>query len=566
MGEPSDRDSNVRGSWPYPWREGLVVLVLATYALVVEDDTLDLEPTQALTELPLLLYLMLLLQAPLRDRWWKSLAAALPLAWLYTAHDQFLIMFGNVPSLGDFALLPDLYVSLNWLRTIGTTLLIALPALVWFGALDHTPRIPQRSTLVMTLPSLTVLGALMIAPGPSYGWINAITPDEEWSDRATAERWGRLYSLLMREARRGGFADGITGFTPLAQSSIRLEPALTQQLDQRNVHIVVMESFVDVRLLREVSFSQPPLAPEFTAWADPFIGSSISPVYGGETARAEFEVLCGVPSLRLYGVEFLGFTGNKTYCLPTILGDAGYRTVLSFPHGPVFFNTKRAYPGLGFQQVIFADRFSDPGVESIALGDQYYLYDGDFLPQNLNKVRALVKQGKPFLNYVMTIYGHWPFEIDTDAHPLRVETTPAIADLEAISNQMLQRTEALNTFVQGLVEVDPRSVIVLVGDHLPPMPGGIGDYARLGYQSRMGLSGNVRQLGAYENFLLVLVDGKPVKLPLMRHFDLPHWVLNELSHGAYCQQKRCDFGHLPIDKRSYVDAYQTIIGLAATAM
>jgi hypothetical protein len=286
-------------------------------------------------------------------------------------------------------------------------------------------------------------------------------------------------------------------------------------------------------------------------------------VFGGETARAEFEVLCGVPSLRRYGLEFLTFSGASTYCLPRILKDAGYHTVLTFPGGTQYFNTRRAYPGLGFEERIFGDRFALPGQESIPLGDEDYLHDAELFPRNLDKVRRLVRAGKPFLNYVLTIYGHWPYDIDEQKHPSTIRISPVSDALRKISNQMRQRTEALDAYVQGLRVIDPRAIIVLVADHMPSPPGGMGEFARLGYAGRGLLPKNASESRFYENFLLVLIDGEPRKLPLMRHFDLPHFVLNELSHGAYCKEKLCDFGALPLDPTRYLDAYRTVLGLAS---
>jgi len=545
-------------------RHGLFLAGFAIYGLLMTESTLEIEWTQALTEAPLLLCLSVWLQAPLRARWWRPLVAALPLACLYGVHDAYLVMLGTVANFADFALLPDLFIALNPWKRIGAVALIALPIVLWLTAVEWRLRRPRPVTALLTVAATLLLAALLYAPGSSYETINAVTPDEEWSDKLTAIHWGRLYSALMREARRGVFSEGLHGFTPLARSPLLLDKALLRSLDRRNVHMVVLESFVDLRRLRGVRFSDPPMAPKFTAWADPYIGSSISAVFGGETARAEFELLCGVPSLRYYGLEFLGFTGTKTYCLPTILSKAGYRTVLTFPHGPFFFNTRRAYPGLGFQQIIYADRFSKPGQESIKLGDQDYLFDGDLFPQNLEKVRALVQEGRPFLNYLITTYGHWPFEIETSRHPLRIKVSPRNEDLEKIANQMLDRTEALDDFIKGLHKVDPSGIILLVADHLPPLPHGTIDYIRLSYQSRFGLDRMAPALVPYEGFLLVIVGGQPTKLPLMRHFDLPRWVLDQLSHGAYCQRKRCDFGRLPVNPTRYLDQYKTILGLATS--
>jgi len=535
----------------------------AAYIAFASQRRLDAEWSQVLTEAPLLLYLFALLQAPLRRHRLRPWAAAWPLAWLYLLHDEYFLRWGDVPSFADVALFADLFVviGIGWGALVVLALL--LPLFAWCACLERPPPYPRRITLLLLAPAVLGWLCLVVAPARTYAAMNALTEDAEWSDRRNAEQWGRVYAALLRQARRGSFAEELRDFEPLASSSLHVSREELARLDRRNVHIIVMESFVDLRLLKGVQFSKPPFDPELARWVDPYIGTSVSPVFGGETARAEFEVLCGVPSLRLFGLEFLGFSGARTYCLPTILGEAGYRTVLTFPHGPVFFNTRRAYPGLGFDQVIYADRFSSPGSESVAIGDVDYIEDGDLFPQNLEKVRALLRQGRPFLNYVMTLYGHWPFDIDTRRHPLEISVTPASEDLRKMANQMLLRTRALHAHIKALIDLDPTGIIVLVGDHLPPLPGGKAEYLRLGYRERAGFTRLPAELRTYENFLLVLVAGVPQKLPRMRHFDLSRWVLNELSQGEICRRSACDFGRTPFDRQQYLAPYQTILGLAA---
>jgi hypothetical protein len=549
---------------------GLLLCALAIYGLSVSRRTIDLEPTQALTEAPLILYLFLLLRVPLRDQRWSSLAAAFPILWAYGVHDECWIKLGSVPNFVDFAMLPDFFVAASPLQIALTCSFIAAPLLIWLSLLDARPRVPRRALFWLALPAILATGFVRAAPARAYQAIDRVTFDEEWTDGLTADHWGRLYTLFMREIRRRSFSQGLSGFTPLARSSIYVDRALQAKLERRNVHVIVLESFIDVRLLRAVRFSEEPLAPSFSRLADPLISASVSPVFGGETARAEFEVLCGVPSLRLYALEFLSFSGAQTYCLPNILKDAGYHTVLSFPHGPVFFNTRRAYPGLGFEERIFGDEHSKPGQAAIKQYGQAYLHDLALFPQNLAKVRELVRAGKPFLNYMLTIYGHWPFEIDERHHPSRIEVSSdhargALGDVRKISNQMRERTQALAAYVQGLREIDPNGLVVMVADHLPPLPGGKADYEQLGYAERDPLPEAAEGSRLYENFLLVVDRGQVRKLPLMRHFDLPHWILNELSHGAYCQEKPCDFGALPLASERYLDAYRTILGLAGRA-
>jgi len=446
----------------------------------------------------------------------------------------------------------------------GTTIaLVALPLVAWVLAVDWDRRRWRWRHGLALVPLVLVGAAILIAPGATYDLTNAVTPDEQWADAATAASWGRVYTLLMREARRRGFGHQLRHFTPLDRSPLALRPAVVAAIRPRNVHLVVLEGFIDVRLLAGVHFSQPPLSAGFTSWADAAISDSISPAFGGETARAEFELLCGVPSLRAYGVEYFAFSGAPTYCLANILGAVGYRTVMSFPGSPLFFNSRRAYAGLGFQQTIYGDRFTPAAKESIKLSDEPYLFDGDLYDQNLVKVKTMLRDGRPFLNYIVTMCGHWPFEFDTDRHPLRIAVEPDETDLRLITNLTYYRADALHDFVTRLVALDPSALVVLAADHLPPLPAGVADYHRLGYQGRSDLAAAHPELVTHENFLLAVVNGRPTRLPLMRHFDVPHWILDQLSDGAYCREQGCEFGRLPVDRDAYLERYRTILGLAA---
>ena len=535
----------------------------ATWVVLASSDRVEPRWTQTLTELPLLLYLFALLRAPLRPRWWRSLVAALPLVWVYAVHDYYNLAMGTVPDLVDFKLLPDLLRTMEVWRCALTIGLVALPLAAWLASVSWRRRPWRWRRSLVALPLVLAVGAILLAPSAAYNLANALTPDEQWADADTAGHWGRLYTLVMREARRRRFGSQLRDFTPLERSPLKLHPGVIAAIRPRNVHLVVLEGFIDVRLLSGVTFSEPPLDEGFTSWADGAISSSISPAFGGETARAEFELLCGVPSLRAYGVEYFAFSGAPTYCLANILAAAGYRTVMSFPGSPLFFNSRRAYAGLGFQQTIYGDQFTAAGRESIKLSSEPYLFDGDLYEQNLAKVTALLRERRPFFNYIVTMCGHWPFEFDTDRHPIRIEVDPDEEDLKLITNLSYHRARAIHEFVSRLVQLDPTGIIVLVADHLPPLPKGVEDYHRLGYRGRSGLARTHPELLTYENFLLAIVDGTPRRLPLMRHLDVPHWILDQLSGGAYCREQGCDFGRLPVDPDRYLDRYRTILGLAA---
>ena len=83
----------------------------------------------------------------------------------------------------------------------------------------------------------------------------------------------------------------------------------------------------------------------------------ISPVIGGGSAQAEFEVLCGAPSILEYGTEFNRIGLNETSCLPKYLKKYGFKTIASQPMYGSFFNIENAYKQLGFSYSFLAPKF-----------------------------------------------------------------------------------------------------------------------------------------------------------------------------------------------------------------
>jgi hypothetical protein len=548
-------------------RYGAFILGWFGYVLLASAVSLAFEWTQALTELPLLLMLYAALQLPLRRNAWRAPAAALPLLWMYLVHDVALGLLGTVLCFYDFAVLPDLFRSLSAPLLALACLLLAAPLVLWLLAVDWRGSWLSWRALPAALLAAGWFLLVFGFPGRCYETMNAITPDEEWSDRLTAEHWGRLYTVFMREARRLSFLDELDRAPTLEETGMDVRDESLGRIRPRNVHLIVLESFLDVRELSAARFSRPPLDEAFASWVGDGAGLSRSPCFGGETARAEFELLCGVPSLRLYGIEFLAFGGGPAPCLPNRLRRAGFRTMLSFPGGPVYANSRLAYPGLGFSERIFGDLFSPVGAPSLRLSDgDVNLFDGDLFDQNLAMVRQWLADGRPFFNYVLTLYGHFPFHLDPRRFPLVARMQPPLAEVERIANQMHYRAIALREYLQELQTLDPHSLIIVVGDHLPPLPDGELAYQRLGYLKDNPLARERLGDVAHLTFLLLFDAGQVVPRPLLRHFDVPHWVLDRLTEGAYCREKPglCRFGEMPLDA-AWRERYQAVLSLAARA-
>src|SRR5262249_35403462 len=107
--------------------------------------------------------------------------------------------------------------------------------------------------------------------------------------------------------------------------------------------------FWDPTVLAAAGYSEDPIDPRFRdLWGRSNNTRGLSPAFGGQTANAEFEVLCGFPVNKIAG-KFEHGGERDVPCLPRVLAGLGYRTVASHPNTPGFWNRYTAYEYLGFE-------------------------------------------------------------------------------------------------------------------------------------------------------------------------------------------------------------------------
>ncbi|MDX2506658.1 MAG: sulfatase-like hydrolase/transferase [Gammaproteobacteria bacterium] len=491
----------------------------------------------------LALYMYGLGYVVLRPSRWRSYLAAVPLLLFYLTSDIFYLAFGKVFRLVNLNELPELFEILPLSYSLPLVILLLLPMVVLSV---HIMWRPHRHALLAAAPLLVILLMLYSAPsGVAQMIIGAGSVPVKYSDAKSVESNGRLTMMLYRVALRLKALDDLAPYRDRTNYELHINTrlqALLPTLNKRNVHIIVLESFLDPRLFSKLGFSTSPVHPTCEKLFGEQLGLSLSPVFGGATAQAEFEVLCGVPALeRLSSVEFNVFSGSAAHCLPGQLASLGYYSSASNSYKPDFFNAVAAYRGAGFSVSHFPKEFS-PTVESyLEFGDtgvEEYLFDKELFEQNLGYVEKHLSEHpeKPLFNYLLTIYGHMPHILDPDSRPERIELRSDYPDdhLSRATNQFYYRTEAIANYVNSLISLDPDSLIVLISDHVPPLRNGPNTYEALAY-----LDG--AENAYYHNRLAIIDKGQPRVWPLIHHYDIPALVLNSLSEGAYCQAQGCSF-------------------------
>lgn len=522
-------------------------------------------------EIPLLLYVYAYLNRITRPSRLQPWLTAAPPVLFYVVFDLFFFNFGRLLRIVEALQLPEMFnilpvsTGVMALTVVGVPLLVLLVQVRWC----------EYRTLILGAVPLAVL-IIGVEQFPSQFMTFFETTQDSlvfWSDKASTANNGRISMMLYNEAKRNSSLEKTSGFkaqTPFLDRFDKTAHKVAALKKKRNVHIVVLESFLEPDLFKAAKYSQNPMHPEFAKLLGGKGSFSISPVFGGSTAQAEFEVLCGVPALReLSGIEFDMFTGAKTACLPNLLAQGGYEALATNAYVPEFFNSVNAYKGIGFDKVYYPREYAPQWETYLSTGElanEGYMFDGDLLRQNLAFVEQHLKNppSAPLLNYVLSMYGHLPHDINLEKRPMVIGVDAPVKDdqFERAVNQYYYRTEAIASYVKKLAAIDRNSLIVLISDHLPPLSGWIQGYGDLKYLPQVEDNLHVNRVFFIEN-------GRPVRFNTIRHYDVPEIVLNFITKGDYCRDNDCSFARgretkeeQRIDKMVRWDDYMTIMSRA----
>jgi len=517
-------------------------------------------------EIVLVLYFYGLFYFLLKPIAWRGLLAVVPILLLYLVHDVFYLAYGKVFRFINFKELPELLQILPWHYTLVLALVFILPLglILWHANY-------RRVYLVgaWLLPLMLLVMTVNFTPAAfASGFRDVAHEIVKYSDGKSVENNGRLAMLFFREAQRVSVTDQMTPYRHRRAYDAAFNERVAQlapQINHHNVHLIILESFLDPTLFRDLHFNQSPLHPDFARLVGNAMSLSLSPVFGGSTSQAEFEALCGVPAMeKVSSVEFNVFTGSAAHCLPDLLAHEGYRSVASNAYKPNFFNTLPAYRGLGFQERYFPVEFSgtrpsylhfgDPGVED-------FIFDSNLYAQNRAFVKAHLQQhpDQPLFNYLLTIYGHTPHILDPQQRPEVIHLTSTYPDdhLTRSTNQFYYRTQALAQHVRELIKMDPNSLIIFMSDHVPPLRNGPNTYNALHYMNNIDHS-------IYYNRIAIFVNGQIRHYPTLHHYEVPSVILDYLTDGAYCKQHTCAYlQHEQKPREAYLPAYLRLMAHAS---
>ena len=385
----------------------------------------------------------------------------------------------------------------------------------------------------LALAGLMLFGVTLVyAPNNILKPLDRYVGNSVWNQRGNYLQRGAILYTVMESARY--FADREL---PPDENAVhaavqrlrreRLPQATAEPPTTRNVHIILLESFWDPTPLRAGHYSRAPLPEEFRQlWKQAGNSSVLSPVFGGYTANAEFEALCGFPVLK-DAVKFERDLSNDVPCLPRILAEKGYTTIASHPNVPVFWNRVNAYRRLGFQTYWSLQDFEQRDMV------REFMSDASLYQQVLAKLEPMLASGRPVLDYIVTYFGHWNYPLQGARVPL-IETDSGVPEVGSFANTAYYKARELIDFLKVLRQRDPDSLIVVFGDHLPFLGANFAGYAESGVLARKRNEFTPAMFGIYNRTPLIVLDGKrgAQKSGTLPLYQLPARLL-QLLHIDY---------------------------------
>jgi phosphoglycerol transferase MdoB-like AlkP superfamily enzyme len=304
-----------------------------------------------------------------------------------------------------------------------------------------------------------------------------------------------------------------------------LSPTLIQAADRRNVHMIVLESFFDPNSLGKEWVPEDPLPANFTAlWDATGRSTALSPVFGGYTANAEFEALCGFPVTE-NAVFFEGWLRRDAPCLPDMLRQNGYRAVTSHPNVAGFWNRTHAYRLTGFDTYWSKSEFDT----SDAVGN--FVLDHSYYDQVFDKLQEV--GDAPVFNYMLTLHGHLPYPTN-ERYPDRVSTGKESGLLQGYLNHIYYKSRDLMALLDKLRQDDPTALIVAFGDHLPFLGPNYDVYTDIGKMMPDRENFTPDMFEFLSSTPLIVIDGErgPLQLGQLPLYRLPSLIMELLGSDS----------------------------------
>jgi len=349
----------------------------------------------------------------------------------------------------------------------GVAGIAAVAALVYItlAAWNRFPVLSSRarlSRLLVVLPFLVGFTPIMNAGGST--WLRdrlGIVP-MMWDQTANYRHNGFLLAFGMNVPMSKVFAP--PGYSAQAIDRIPVDPAAftVARKPAPDVIVIMSESLWDPTRLPGVTFQTDPMPTIRSMQA----GDIFSPEFGGMTANVEFEALTGFSNafLPYGGIPYQQYVRQPLPSLATLFKEKGYTSIAMHPFAGWFWNRDNVYRDLGFDSFLSQDQLPELEKRGMFASDAA-------LTEQIIQAADTVEQ--PLFLFAVTLQGHGPYEADRYAeYKISLDSdlsAGAAQQLATFAEGVRQADESLSTLMRWAEGRQRETIIVLFGDHLPPL-------------------------------------------------------------------------------------------------
>jgi len=459
-------------------------------------------------DLPIIIILLLLFYIPEVKTRLSILISLLALSPLFLLHDLFYYFLQRNPVLSDFQNVTALLDFSLPLLFIGLFVIMVAYLPFFYYQIRSIVKYHHYLFILFKLVIIMFLGYLLTSD-TFYRVLNQNFHYTGFSLQKTIKDNGRITSFIYYSHKEKEAAKKLKTFR---KKSIDINQKLFGDVtidDKKNIYLIVLESFIDPRLLKDIDYSPTPLSENMQNHLnDNAFSKTVSPVYGGGTSQAEFEILTGVHAYAaLNSAEFNILRGRQTSGFVDVLSEQGYDNIALIASKSTYYNSPVAYKSLGFKKTLFLEEAPDFQPNH----DDDRIFDGDLYTYALKKREQLKS---PFLLYTLGMYGHLPYKRNTSLRPDIIKDSTDSENIHKISNQFYYRTKALSKYIDHIIQTDKNAVILVSSDHLPPI-----------------LNNNIHYTEKkHINISLLLVDSKYIDISGQHYYEFSKTIMALLSH------------------------------------
>lgn len=348
---------------------------------------------------------------------------------------------------------------------IGIVLSVAGIVLAWRYTWRHFPTLSRDARITrfcIALPVIATFGSLM--DYSQYSWIRdrlQVVP-MMWDQKENYRSNGFLLAFIFNVPMADVAAPAGFGNAALDAIPSRNYGYLSGPREKPDVIMLMSESFWDPARLKTLKLTPDPM-PNVRAVQS---GQVFSPEFGGMTANVEFEALTGFSNAFLpYGsIPYQQYIRHDVPSLATFFRGEGYTARSIHPFSGWFWNRNEVYKDFGFEE--FRTEDTMPPMEKRGI----FASDDSLTKEIMNEADGM---DKPFFFFAVTLQGHGPYEANRYAHnSIDIQGNLADADRDTLATYtqgIKEADESLKMLMDWASKRDRETIIVLWGDHLPPL-------------------------------------------------------------------------------------------------